>query len=169
MTILSIDHVQIAMPAGEEEKARAFYINLLGFVEIPNRPNLQARRRMVPVTDCALHLGVEVDFSLPQGHPAFIVSDLDSLIAKVQEAGYETIHPAAFDGLSARMFLIRLGSGLNVWRSLTTPQVTPWADPFPPTQSTLWGLMSDEGLSPYSWSNGPHDDFRHTHSYNKVI
>jgi quercetin dioxygenase-like cupin family protein len=30
--------------------------------------------------------------------------------------------------------------------------------------------MSDEGLSPYSWSNGPHDRYTaHSHSYNKVI
>ena len=53
---------------------------------------------------------------------------------------------------------------------MNTPQVTPWADPVLPTQSTLWQLMADEGLSPYSWSNGPHDVYAaHTHSYNKVI
>lgn len=43
-------------------------------------------------------------------------------------------------------------------------------DNVPPTRSTLWQLMSDEGLSPYSWSNGPHDTYAaHSHSYNKVI
>jgi quercetin dioxygenase-like cupin family protein len=30
--------------------------------------------------------------------------------------------------------------------------------------------MSGEGLSPYAWSNGPHDIYSaHSHSYNKVI
>ena len=30
--------------------------------------------------------------------------------------------------------------------------------------------MTEEGLSPYSWSNGPHDRYAaHSHSYNKVI
>jgi quercetin dioxygenase-like cupin family protein len=30
--------------------------------------------------------------------------------------------------------------------------------------------MVDEGLSPYTWSNGPHDVYAaHSHSYNKVI
>jgi quercetin dioxygenase-like cupin family protein len=30
--------------------------------------------------------------------------------------------------------------------------------------------MIDEGLSPYSWSNGPHDVYSaHSHSYDKVI
>ena len=51
-----------------------------------------------------------------------------------------------------------------------TPLVTPWADPVPPTQSSLQRLMAEEGLSPYSWSNGPHDVYSaHSHSYDKVI
>jgi len=30
--------------------------------------------------------------------------------------------------------------------------------------------MTNEGLSPYSWSNGPHDSYSaHSHSYDKVI
>jgi quercetin dioxygenase-like cupin family protein len=50
------------------------------------------------------------------------------------------------------------------------PVVTPWKDPSEPTQSTLWRLMVGQGLSPYSWSNGPHDIYAaHSHSYNKVI
>jgi uncharacterized protein YjlB len=53
---------------------------------------------------------------------------------------------------------------------MNTSLVTPWADAVPPTQSTLWRLMADEGLSPYSWSNGLHDTYSaHVHSYNKVI
>ena len=53
---------------------------------------------------------------------------------------------------------------------MNLPQVTPWADPAAPTQSMLWQRMTDEGLSPYSWSNGPHDTYAaHSHSYNKVI
>jgi uncharacterized protein YjlB len=48
--------------------------------------------------------------------------------------------------------------------------VTPWSGPVTPTQSTLWRLMTDEGLNPYSWSNGPFDVYSaHSHSYNKVI
>ncbi|HEX2991668.1 MAG TPA: hypothetical protein VHO49_13380 [Anaerolineales bacterium] len=53
---------------------------------------------------------------------------------------------------------------------MNTPLVTPWADSAPPSQSSLWKLMADEGLSPYSWSNGPHDTYAvHSHSYDKVI
>ena len=53
---------------------------------------------------------------------------------------------------------------------MSTPLVTPWADSVAPTQSALQRLMTDEGLNPYSWSNGPFDVYAaHSHSYNKVI
>jgi len=53
---------------------------------------------------------------------------------------------------------------------MNMPLVTRWPDPEPPTQSALWQIMVDEGLSPYAWSNGPFDVYAaHSHSYNKVI
>ncbi len=92
MTILSIDHVQIAMPAGEEQKARAFYVDVLGFIEIPKPAELAKRGgAWFQSQQAQLHLGVEADFKpARKAHPAFIVKDLDALIATVQAAGYET-------------------------------------------------------------------------------
>ena len=92
MKIISIDHVQIAMPSGEEDKARSFYIDILGFTETP-KPHELARRGGVWLKseNVQLHLGVEEDFRpARKAHPAFIVDNLDSLIAKAQIAGYET-------------------------------------------------------------------------------
>src|SRR3990170_5026616 len=92
MSILGIDHVQIAMPAGGEEKASAFFINLLGFREIP-KPSELAKRggAWFEAGTVELHLGVEADFRpARKAHPAFVVDDLDGLIAKVQSAGFET-------------------------------------------------------------------------------
>jgi catechol 2,3-dioxygenase-like lactoylglutathione lyase family enzyme len=92
MKILSIDHIQIAMPTGEEEKARRFYIGLLGFSEIPKPPELAKRGgTWFQSENVQLHLGVEADFKpARKAHPALLVDDLDSLITKVQTAGYET-------------------------------------------------------------------------------
>ncbi|MGE5375471.1 MAG: VOC family protein [Bacteroidota bacterium] len=92
MAILSIDHVQIAMPMGEEEQARAFYAGVLGFTEIPKPAELAKRGGVwFQSQNAQLHLGVEADFrAARKAHPAFIVSDLDELLARVQEAGYET-------------------------------------------------------------------------------
>ena len=95
MTILSIDHIQLAMPAapaGGEEKARAFFINILGFHEIPKPAELAKRGgAWFESESVQLHIGVEADFRpARKAHPAFIVDDLDTLIVKVQSAGYET-------------------------------------------------------------------------------
>ena len=49
-------------------------------------------------------------------------------------------------------------------------QVTRWSQPDRPEERQLRRLMEDEGLSPYSWSNGPGDVYPvHSHTYNKVI
>jgi len=92
LKILSIDHVQIAMPAGEEEKARDFYAELLGFVEVAKPPDLAKRGGAWFQSEAVqLHLGVETEFHpARKAHPAFIVEGLDSLIERVQDAGYET-------------------------------------------------------------------------------
>jgi len=92
MTILSIDHVQLAMPIGEEAEARAFYVNVLGFIEVP-KPYVLAQRggAWFELNHVKLHLGVELDFHpARKAHPAFIVDDLDALIAKVERARYKT-------------------------------------------------------------------------------
>jgi catechol 2,3-dioxygenase-like lactoylglutathione lyase family enzyme len=92
MKILSIDHVQLAMPVGEEDKARAFFVNILDFTEIPKPAELAKRGgAWFQSENVQLHLGVENDFRpARKAHPAFIVDDLDSLISKAQSAGYET-------------------------------------------------------------------------------
>ena len=92
MTILSIDHVQIAMPPGEEARARTFYIEQLGFIEIPKPPDLARRGgAWFQAGNVQLHLGVESEFRpARKAHPAFLVNDLDLLIKTVQNAGYET-------------------------------------------------------------------------------
>jgi catechol 2,3-dioxygenase-like lactoylglutathione lyase family enzyme len=92
MKILSIDHIQLAMPGGEEDRARAFYIKLLGFSEIPKPPELAKRGgAWFQSENVQLHLGVEADFKpARKAHPAFVVDDLNALIANIEKAGYET-------------------------------------------------------------------------------
>ena len=91
MKILSIDHIQIAMPPGQEAKARAFYVNVLGFTEIPKPPELAKRGgAWFESGTTQLHLGVEPDFRpARKAHPAFVVDGLDTLLAKIQAEGFE--------------------------------------------------------------------------------
>ena len=94
MSILRVDHVQIAMPVGgnAEREARAFFVDLLGFREVPKPPALAKRGGVWFESDSVkLHIGVETDFHpARKAHPAFVVDNLDELIAKIQRAGFET-------------------------------------------------------------------------------
>ena len=94
MSILRVDHVQIAMPVGgdAEREARAFFVDLLGFHEVPKPPELAKRGGVWFETDSVkLHIGVEADFRpARKAHPAFVVDGLDELLAKIQQAGFET-------------------------------------------------------------------------------
>lgn len=92
MEIISIDHVQLAIPKDREDEARTFYIDVLGFIEIPKPPELAKRGgAWFQSGSVQLHLGVESDFRpARKAHPAFIVDDLNGLISKIQNAGYET-------------------------------------------------------------------------------
>lgn len=91
MNIISIDHVQIAMPEGQEDAARAFYINILGFTEIPKPPALLKRGgAWFQSGNVQLHVGVDKDFHpARKAHPAFIVDNFDVILENTQQAGYE--------------------------------------------------------------------------------
>ena len=88
--ILALDHVQLAMPAGREEDAQAFYEGVLGLPRV-TKPEPLARRGGCWFAHGAVsvHLGVEDPFVAAQkAHPAFRVADLDALAASVAAAGY---------------------------------------------------------------------------------
>jgi catechol 2,3-dioxygenase-like lactoylglutathione lyase family enzyme len=88
MVIVGIDHVQLAMPPGAEDDARAFYAELLGFSELP-KPAALAQRGGVWFQQgvVKVHLGVEQDFRpARKAHPAFLVRDLAGLVRRLREA-----------------------------------------------------------------------------------
>jgi catechol 2,3-dioxygenase-like lactoylglutathione lyase family enzyme len=88
--VKSLDHVQLAMPAGREAEARAFYQGLLGIPEVKKPPILAKRGGCwFERGSLKLHLGVEADFRpARKAHPAFIVEDLASLSAALGKAGH---------------------------------------------------------------------------------
>lgn len=87
--VLALDHMQLAMPRGAEEQARAFYGATLGLEELPKPPALAARGGVwFRCGDQQLNLGVEGDFH-PQrkGHPGLLVRDLAATRARLEAAG----------------------------------------------------------------------------------
>ena len=90
--VIALDHVQIAMPVGQEQTARAFYGGLLGLKELP-KPSAQNQHGGVwfECGSLQLHLGVETGFRpAKKAHPAFIVDDLTQMLKKLAAAGFPT-------------------------------------------------------------------------------
>ena len=91
MKLQAIDHVQLAIPVGGEEAARAFYRDLLGLVEQPKPPELAKRGGCWFERDALkVHLGVEEPFTpARKAHIAFRVDDVAGLAARARENGFE--------------------------------------------------------------------------------
>lgn len=85
-----LDHVQLAMPAGAEAQAIAFYDKLLGIPRVPKPPELEIRGGCwFERGGLRVHLGVEDEFRpARKAHPAFAVSYLDDLCAILEAAGH---------------------------------------------------------------------------------
>jgi catechol 2,3-dioxygenase-like lactoylglutathione lyase family enzyme len=100
MTVIAIEHVQLAMPPGREEEARAFYAGLLGMVEVRKPAHLAARGgAWFEAGEVKVHLGVEESFRpARKAHPAFVVADLQELVACLRAAGHEAVEDQPLAG-----------------------------------------------------------------------
>jgi hypothetical protein len=92
--VRGIDHVQLAMPPGDEADAlaEAFFSGLLGIPRVPKPPELAARGGCwFEDGSMKLHLGVEKDFRpARKAHPALVVEHMEDLCRRLDEAGYPT-------------------------------------------------------------------------------
>ena len=102
MRVLGIDHVQLAMPHGGEDRARSFYGDVLGMKEIPKPEALAGRGGCWFASGSAqvhLHLGIEEDFRpAKKAHPALVVEGLDEILSSCQAAGLPSKPDAEIDG-----------------------------------------------------------------------
>lgn len=87
--IAGIDHVQLAMPVGGEDLARAFYSGVLGLAEI-DKPAILAVRggAWFQCGAAQLHLGADPDFSAARkAHPALLVRDFPAFARQLSAQG----------------------------------------------------------------------------------
>lgn len=90
MVVVGLDHVQLAMPPGGEDTARAFYRDLLGIPERAKPAHLAARGGCwFESAGVKVHLGVEADFRpAKKAHPGLLADDLTGLAARLEAGGF---------------------------------------------------------------------------------
>ena len=88
MTPPDIDHIQLAMPPGGEDTARAFYGAMLGLPELPKPAALRGRGGVWFATgNLPLHLGIDQDFRpSAKAHIALRVIALPELLLRFAAA-----------------------------------------------------------------------------------
>ena len=103
MSVVGLDHVQLAAPRGCEPEARRFYGELLGLTEIEKPEPLRSRGGVwFALGSHQLHIGVEEPFSPAlKAHPALRVQagELDVLADRLAAAGAKVAWDDALAGV----------------------------------------------------------------------
>jgi catechol 2,3-dioxygenase-like lactoylglutathione lyase family enzyme len=103
--IKRLDHVQLCIPFGEEERAREFYGGLLGLEEIEKPDVLKPNGGLwFKIANIQLHIGVEEMQGKSKRHPAFEVEDLEKIRGYLTENGVRTKDEPSIPGLSRFSF-----------------------------------------------------------------
>jgi catechol 2,3-dioxygenase-like lactoylglutathione lyase family enzyme len=80
-----IDHVQLSIPKGKEDEARAFYTDVLGLKEKPKPASLMANGGLwYQLPGAELHLGIEPEI-ITRRHPAFEITDVNAARELLQD------------------------------------------------------------------------------------
>jgi len=99
--ILGVHHVQITVPKGAEEQAKAFYCGVLGLPEVAKPKSLQGRGGFwIKVGDRDVHIGTEDGFDrrTTKAHVAYEVADIASWRDKMQAVGIEPLDSVPIEG-----------------------------------------------------------------------
>ncbi|MBB5354793.1 catechol 2,3-dioxygenase-like lactoylglutathione lyase family enzyme [Anoxybacillus mongoliensis] len=107
IVVKRLDHVQICIPIGAEDEARAFYTGVLGFTEIEKPEPLKASGGLwYKVGDIGLHIGVENrEGYRSKSHPAFEVENIEAVRRYLEEKGVMTKDEKAILGVDRFSFL----------------------------------------------------------------
>lgn len=88
MSIIGLDHVQVAITDGGEAAARRFYGEVLGLREIPKPDALSGRGGVWFACGAQqLHCGVEEPVAPSRRHPALLTDDLDAVRVRLEASG----------------------------------------------------------------------------------
>ena len=89
--IVAVHHVQVSIPMGAEDEARAFYCDVLGMREVPKPDALAGRGGFwLELNGFQIHFGTEdgIERSKSKAHVAYRVDNLQFWREKLDNAGY---------------------------------------------------------------------------------
>lgn len=100
--VVGINHIQLAIPAGQESLAKTFYAEVLGLTEEAKPANLATRGGVwFRGGALRLHLGVDPEFRpARKAHPALLVEGLADLAERCRAAGYPPVRDEPLDGFN---------------------------------------------------------------------
>ena len=122
MAVLTIDHVQVAIPAGGEDRARDFYAGILGLREVPKPANLAARGgAWFESAGARIHLGIEADFRpAAKAHVALLVDDLRAIVSRCARGGYRVAEGEPMPGYERAYVYDPFGNRIELMEQKTT-------------------------------------------------
>jgi catechol 2,3-dioxygenase-like lactoylglutathione lyase family enzyme len=118
--IVGLDHVQIVMPVGGEDAARAFYGAVLGMAEREKPDDLKVRGGCwFHAGGVELHLGVEESFRpAAKAHPALLVDDLAALRGTLERHMIEFVPGSPIEGYARGDVLDPFGNRIELMQKL---------------------------------------------------
>lgn len=129
--IRTLHHIQLAMWAGGEAEAEAFYAGLLGVPRVAKPAPLEARGGCwFEDQNVRIHLGVEADFRpARKAHPALVVEDLAVLRGVLEEAGVEVVADQPLPGFDRFYAYDPFGNRLEFLQPKSgSPETSPLCD-----------------------------------------
>ena len=117
MTLIGIHHVQITIPRGAEERARAFYCGVLGLPEIPKPEPLEGRGGFwLQVGDRQVHVGTEdgVERARTKAHVAYQVVDLERWRFELERHGVGILDSVPIPGYNRFEFRDPFGNRVEL-------------------------------------------------------
>lgn len=122
MQVTGLDHIQLGIPSGEEERARGFYVGVLGFEEKVRPVPVSADGLWVESGGLRLRLAAVRDFRpADSSHPSLRVSGLREVTRLCREAGCRVVPDEAsrgvlrawvFDPFGNRLELVEAGPSI---------------------------------------------------------
>ncbi|EIT84967.1 glyoxalase/bleomycin resistance protein/dioxygenase superfamily protein [Fictibacillus macauensis ZFHKF-1] len=119
--IIGFHHIQLCIPIGEEERARAFYSTILQFTEIEKPAALRKNGGLwYKVGEAELHIGTEQPLPKGKGHPAFKVTDLSEWRALLEKANIAITEEIQIPGFERFSFYDPFNNRIEMIEALET-------------------------------------------------